>query len=169
MDLTEESDQGVRSMERHESNVVREESDGRVREESHVTTSGVGAPVAADDTQIVSRVSPAGRAVEVVYLFFGLIAGLLVIRLVLKVIGAYSSAPFVSFIYGVTNFFLEPFKGLLPAVVNGRSVLEPAVLIAIAVYLLVAFMLAKIVALLLSRSVTLSHRSRTRDFRPHSD
>src|SRR4029077_16796859 len=127
---------------------------GMVREESHVTTSGVGAPVAADDTEIVSKASPAGRAVGVVYLFFGLISALLVIRLVLKVIGAYASAPFVGFIYGVTNFFLEPFKGILPPMVNGRSVLEPAVLIAIAVYLLAAFLLAKIVELMLSRSVT---------------
>ena len=156
-------------MERHESNVVREESDGMVREESHVTTSGAGAPVAADDTEIVSKASPAGRAVNVVYLFFGLISALLVIRLVLKVIGAYASAPFVGFIYNITNFFLEPFKGILPAMVNGRSVLEPAVLIAIAVYLLVAVLLAKIIQITLSRSVTTAHRSRTRDFRPNSD
>lgn len=156
-------------MERHESNVVREESDGMVREESHETTSGVGAPVAADDTKIVSRVSPAGRAVDVIYLVFGLIDALLVIRLVLKLIGAYASAPFVGFIYGVTNFFLEPFKGLLPAIVNGRSVLEPAVLIAIVVYLLVGFLLAKIIEITLSRSVTVAHRSSTRDFRPNSD
>jgi hypothetical protein len=156
-------------MERRESNVVRKESDGMVQEESHVTTSGAGTPTAADDTEIVSRVSPAGRAVNVVYLVFGLIAALLVIRLVLKVIGAYASAPFVGFIYGVTNFFLEPFKGLLPAVVNGRSVLEPAVLIAIVVYLLVGFLLAKMIEIALSRSVTVAHRSRTGDFRPHSD
>ena len=75
----------------------------------------------------------------------------------------------VGFIYGVTNFFLEPFKGLLPAMVNGRSVLEPAVLIAIVVYLLVGFLLAKIIEITLKRSVTVAHRSRTRDFRPHSD
>jgi YggT family protein len=156
-------------MERHESNVVREESDGMVREESRVTTSGAGAPLADDDTEIVSRTSPARRAVDVIYLVFGLITALLVIRLVLKVIGAYASAPFVGFIYNVTNFFLEPFKGLLPAMVNGRSVLEPAVLIAIGVYLLVAFLLAKIVELILSRSVTVAHRSRRRDFRPNSD
>ena len=156
-------------MERHESNVVREESDGMVREESHVTTSGVGAPVAADDTEIVSRVSPARRAVDVVYLVFGLIGALLVIRLVLKLLGAYASAPFVGFIYGVTNFLLEPFKGLLPAIVNGRSVLEPAVLIAIVVYLLLAFLLAKVIEVTLSRNVTVAHRTSSRDFRPHSD
>ena len=91
------------------------------------------------------------------------------IRLVLKVIGAYSSALFVGFIYGCTNFFLEPFKGLLPAVVNGRSVLEPAVLIAIVVYLLVGFLLAKIDRAGPVAERHLSHRSRTRDFTPHSD
>jgi uncharacterized protein YggT (Ycf19 family) len=117
----------------------------------------------------VSRSSPAGRAVDVIYLAFGLISALLVIRLVLKVLGAYASAPFVGFIYGVTNFLLEPFKGILPAIVNGKSVLEPAVLIAIAVYLLVAFLLAKIIEITLKRSVTVAHRSRTRDFKPHSD
>jgi hypothetical protein len=156
-------------MERRESNVVREHSDGTIREESHVSTTGAGTPVAADDTRIVSRVSPAGRAVDVVYLVFGLISALLVIRLVLKVIGAYASAPFVGFMYGVTNFFLEPFKGLLPAIVNGRSVLEPAVLIAIAVYLLASFLLAKIIEITMSRSVAVSRRSRTRDFTPRSD
>jgi uncharacterized protein YggT (Ycf19 family) len=125
--------------------------------------------VAADDTEIVSRVSPAGRVINVIYLVFGLISALLVIRLALKLLGASVGAPFVGFIYGVTNFLLGPFKGVLPAIVSGKSVLEPAVLIAILVYVLVGFLLAKIVEIALSRSVTVSHRSRTRDFRPHSD
>ena len=156
-------------MERHETNVVRDEAAGGVREESRVTTSGAGAPLAADDTEVVSRVAPARRAIEVIYLVFGIVNGLLLIRLVLKLLGANSGAPFTGFIYGVTDFLLAPFKGLLPAVVNGRSVLEPSVLIAILVYLLVAFMLAKIVAITLSRSVTVSHRSSSRDFRPRAD
>src|ERR1700730_1309483 len=156
-------------MERHETNVVRDEAAGGVREESHVTTSGAGAPVAADDTQVVSRVAPARRAIEVIYLVFGIVNGLLLMRLVLKLLGASAAAPFTGFIYGVTDFLLAPFKGLLPAVVNGRSVLEPSVLIAILVYLLVAFMLAKIVAITLSRSVMVSHRSSSRDFKPRAD
>ena len=156
-------------MERRETNVVRDESAGRVVEESHVTTSGAGAPMAADDTEVVSKVAPARRAMEVIYLVFGIITSLLLIRLVLKVLGASAAAPFTGFIYGVTDFFLAPFKGLLPAVVNGRSVLEPSVLIAILVYILVAFMLAKILEITLSRSVMVSHRSSSRDFRSHSD
>ena len=156
-------------MERRETNVVRDESEGRVREESRVTTSGAGAPVAADDTEVVSKVAPARRATEVIYLVFGIINGLLLIRLVLKVLGASAAAPFTGFIYGVTDFLLAPFKGLLPAVVNGRSVFEPSVVIAILVYILVALMLAKIIAITLSRSVMVSHKSSSRDFTPHSD
>jgi uncharacterized protein YggT (Ycf19 family) len=153
-------------MERQETNVVRDESAGGVREESHVTTSGPGAPVAADASEVVSRVAPARRAIEVIYLVFGIINGLLLIRLVLKLLGANPDSPFTGFIYGITNFLLAPFKGLLPAMVSDKSVFEPSVVIAILVYLLVAFMLAKIVAITLSRSVTVSHRSSSTDFRP---
>jgi uncharacterized protein YggT (Ycf19 family) len=156
-------------MERQETNVVRDDAAGGVREETHVTTSGVDAPVAADDREVVSRVAPARRAIEIIYLVFGIINGLLLIRVVLKLLGANPNSPFTDFIYGVTSFFMAPFKGLLPAMVNGRSVLEPAVVIAILVYLLVAFTFAKIVAITLSRSVTVSHRSSSRDFRPGSD
>jgi uncharacterized protein YggT (Ycf19 family) len=156
-------------MERHETDVVRDESSGIVREESHVTTSAAGAPVAADDSQFVSKASPARRAIEVVYLVFGIVNGLLLIRLVLKLLGANPEAGFTTFLYGVTDFFLAPFRGLLPAIVNGKSVFEPSVVIAILIYALVAFALAKIVAITLARGVVHSHRSSTRDYRPRVD
>ncbi len=156
-------------MERHETDVVRDESAGVVREESHVTTSRPGAAIAADDTRVVSRVSPTRRAIEVIYLVFGIINGLLLIRLVLKVLGANPQAPFTDFMYGFTNFLLAPFRGLLPAVVNGKSVFEPSVVIAIIIYALLAVVLAKIVAITLSRGVMVSHRTSSHDFRPHSD
>jgi uncharacterized protein YggT (Ycf19 family) len=156
-------------MERRETNVVRDDSAGGVREESRVTTTGADTPVAADDSKVVSRVAPARRAMEIIYLVFGIINGLLVIRLALKLLGANPNSPFTDFIYGITNFLLAPFKALLPAMVSGRSVFEPSVVIAILVYLLVAWMLAKIVEITLSRSVTVSHRSSSRDYRPRSD
>jgi uncharacterized protein YggT (Ycf19 family) len=155
-------------MERHETNVVRDESAGVVREESHVTTTGAGAPV-SDDTEVVSRVSPTRRALEVIYLVFGIINGLLLIRLVLKLLGANPQAPFTDFMYGVTSFLLAPFRGLFPALINGKSVFEPSVVIAIIVYALVAVALAKIVEITFSRGIMASHRSSTRDFRPRSD
>jgi hypothetical protein len=57
---------------------------------------------------------------------------------------------------------------MLPAYVSGKTIFEPSVLIAILVYALVAWMLAKIVAIAYSRDVVV-RRSSARDIRPESD
>ncbi|MDQ6880409.1 MAG: YggT family protein [Candidatus Dormibacteraeota bacterium] len=155
-------------MERRETNVVRDESTGVVTEESHVSRTSPVASIAADATEIVRKVSPGRRAHEVVYLVFGIVTGLLLIRLLLKVLGSSAQAPFAGFIYGVTDFLLAPFRGLLPAIVNGRSVFEPSILIAVVVYILLAVVIAKIIAITFSRSEVVAHR-RSRDLTPHSD
>jgi hypothetical protein len=157
-------------MERRETEVVRDETTGVVREESRVvsTSGGVG-PMAEDTTQYVSKVSPGRRAVEVIYLVFGIVEGLLLVRLLLKVLGTNPEAPFSSFMYGLTDFFLAPFKGMLPAYVSGKTIFEPSVLIAILVYALIAWVLAKIVEIVYSRSVVVARSSSARDIRPHSD
>jgi uncharacterized protein YggT (Ycf19 family) len=149
---------------------VRDETTGVVREESHVTTTGGGAvPVAEDTTQYVSRVSPGRRTVEVIYLVFGIVDALLLVRLLLKILGTNPDAPFSSFIYNLTDVLLGPFKGMLAAVVSGKTIFEPSVLIAILVYALIAWMLAKIVEIAYSRSVVVARRSSSRDIRPDAD
>jgi hypothetical protein len=155
-------------MERKETDVVREGSAGTVREESRVTTTGAGMPV-ADDREVVSSVAPAKRAFDVIYLVFGVIDGLLLIRLLLKLLGASPDAGFSNFIYGMTNFLLAPFKGLLPAIASGKSIFEPSLVIAMLVYALLAFLLAKVVAITLSRSVTVSQRRSSSNYRPGAD
>lgn len=157
-------------MERRETEVMRDETTGIVREESHVSTTGGGAsPLAEDTTEYVSKVSPGRRAIEVIYLVFGIVDGLLLVRLLLKLLGTNPVAPFSSFIYGLTDFLLGPFKALLPATVSGKTIFEPSVLIAIVVYALVAWVLAKIVEIAYSRNVVVARRSSARDIRPHSD
>jgi uncharacterized protein YggT (Ycf19 family) len=156
-------------MERRETNVVRDETTGVVREESHVSTTGGPTPGAEDTTEYVSKVSPGRRAIEIIYLVFGIVDGLLLVRLLLKVLGTNPDAPFSSFVYGLTDFLLGPFKGMLPATVSGKTIFEPSVLIAILVYALIAWVLAKIVEIAYSRSVVVAHRSSSRDIRPHSD
>jgi uncharacterized protein YggT (Ycf19 family) len=156
-------------MERRETEVVRDETTGVVREESRVvSTTGGPAPVAEDTTEYVSKVSPGRRAIEVIYLVFGIVDGLLLVRLLLKVLGTNPEAPFSTFIYGLTDFLLGPFKGMLPAYVSGKTIFEPSVLIAILVYALIAWMLAKIVTIAYSRNVVV-RTSSARDIRPHSD
>ena len=147
-------------MERRETEMVRDDVTGTARAESHVTTSDPVASATADSAEVVSSVSPGRRAVEVTYLVFGIIEGLLAIRLILKLLGANPHAGFANFIYGVTDFFMAPFRYLLPTV-GGSSgaVLETSVVIAIIVYALIAWVLARLIVIMFFRNVTVSRRS----------
>jgi uncharacterized protein YggT (Ycf19 family) len=149
-------------MERRDKEVVRDDATGTVREESRVTTSDPMTPATADSAEVVSTVSPGRRAVELTYLVFGIIGGLLAIRLVLKLLGANPQAGFTNFVYGLTDFFMAPFRNLLPAVGTGTSsgaVLETSVLIAIIVYALIGWVIARLIVIMFFRNVTVSHRS----------
>jgi len=106
---------------------------------------------------------------EVIYLLFGIIDALLLIRLVLKLLGANAHAGFASFTYGLTDFFLAPFHGLLPTIVSGKSVLELSVVFAILIYSLIALGLVRLVAITLSRSVMVSQHSRSEGLKPRSE
>src|SRR5579859_3411238 len=82
--------------------------------------------------------SPA-RVPQIVYLIAGIIDALLVIRLVLKLLGANQAAGFTSLIYGVTTPFVALFEGVFPNAQNQGSVLDLAALLAIIVYGLLAW------------------------------
>src|SRR4029077_2458410 len=151
-------------MEHKETNLVRDGSSGAVREESTVVNDTGAAPVR--EASVVKSSTPARRAMELIYLVFGIIDGLLLIRLVLKLLGANPHAGFASFTYGVTDFFLAPFRGLLPTYVSGQSVFELSLIIAILIYSLLALALVRLAALMLSRSVMVSQHTRSEGLRP---
>jgi uncharacterized protein YggT (Ycf19 family) len=132
---------------------------GRVREERQVTTTGE--PVVSTDTsEMVSSFNPGWRAVQLIYLVFGVIDGLLLIRLVLKLLGANPHAGFSNWIYNVTSVFLGPFRNLLPTVGNEQSLLEMSTVVAILVYALIGWAVARFFAILFYRNITVSRRSR---------
>jgi hypothetical protein len=154
----------VFTMEQEETRVVRDEPSGEVREERRVTTEHdqMNPAASAADSEVVSSFSPARRALEVVYLVFGVFDVLLLIRLLLKLMAANVAVPFTGFVYGVTDVLLLPFRGLFPTWVSGRSVFEPSVVIAILVYALIAWALARLLAIMFSRNVTVASRRTTR-------
>jgi uncharacterized protein YggT (Ycf19 family) len=156
-------------MERRETEVVRDETAGTVREESHVISESPTSPAAESADVVSSRVSPGRRGVEVIYLVFGIINGLLLIRLVLKLLAANPHAGFATFIYSTTDVFLAPFKSLLPTTTSGSSVFEMSVVVAIIVYALIAWVLARLVSIMLSRSVTVAHRTSSRGVKPRPE
>ena len=146
-------------MERRDTEIVRDDVTGTVREESRVSSADSAGAAIDDSAEVASSVSPSRRATEIIYLVFGIIDGLLLIRLLLKLLGANALAGFASFVYGVTDFFMAPFRNLLPAVGSETSVLETSVLIAIIVYALIAWVLARLVAIMFFRNVMVSRRS----------
>lgn len=146
-------------MERRETDIERDPVSGRVRERREVVDDpGMVDPV-APQSEVVSSFNPGWRAVQVVYLIFGVICGLLLIRLVLKLLGANAAAGFASWTYNVTDLFLAPFRNLLPTIGNAQSQLEMSVIIAILVYALIGFAIGRLVGIIFYRNVTVARRS----------
>ena len=120
----------------------------------------------AAETEVVSSFSPARRAFEMIYLVFAVIDVLILIRILLKVLGANIGVPFTRFIYAATDPLLTPFRDLLPTVVSGKSIFEMSAVVAFIVYALLGYVLARLVAIMFMRNVMVSQSSRSRGYRP---
>lgn len=143
-------------MEHRESDSERDPMTGEIHEHQAVTTQGPGAP---GSSEVVSSFNPGWRAVQLVYLVFGVIDGMMVIRLVLKLLGANPTAAFANWIYNVTAYFLAPFHNILPTIGTEQSQLEMSVVIAILVYALLGWALARLVGIIFYKNVTVARRS----------
>lgn len=101
--------------------------------------------------QTVSRTTSVPGAVvaqRIVWYIAGLIVALLLIRVVLQLLGANQGNGFVDFIYAFSGIFAAPFFGIFsyePA--YGQSVLELSTLVAMVVYGLIGWGVAKLFVL----------------------
>jgi len=84
-----------------------------------------------------------------IYYVFGTLEILLAFRLLLKLAGASLSSGFVRMIYGLTSIFVWPFEGIFrkgfAQGVETTSVLEPATIVALIVYAILAWGIVKLV------------------------
>jgi hypothetical protein len=101
------------------------------------------------------------RTTQFIYWLFGLIEGLILIRFVLKALGANPSAGFAEFIYGVTYPLVLPFVGLFGSPTAQGSVLELHSIVALIVYALLAWLLAKLAWILVGDTRTAVHSRAT--------
>lgn len=86
-------------------------------------------------------------AARVIWYIAGFIITLLVLRIILFLLGANQGSGFVDFLYAVSGVFAAPFYGIFAQPSYGASVLDTASLVAIAVYALVAWGVAKLFTL----------------------
>jgi hypothetical protein len=106
------------------------------------------------------------RTTQAVYLIFGVIEGLIAIRFVLKALGANSAAGFAEFIYGITAPLVAPFYGLFGSPAAQGSVLEIYALVALIVYALIAWLITKMVWIMVGETRSaITTRSRHIDSR----
>ena len=89
----------------------------------------------ADSKVIISRI---------IWYIFGFIIILILARLIMLLFGANQDAAFVGFIYSFSGIFVYPFYGIFGEPSYGVSVFETASVVAIAVYAVVAWGIAKL-------------------------
>jgi hypothetical protein len=104
--------------------------------------------VATDRTEATTYDPYAGRratsikVTRALYLIFGMIEALLLIRFGLKALGANAEAGFAQLMYGITGPLVAPFMGLFgsPRATSGAT-LELHTLVALVIYALIAWLL----------------------------
>ncbi len=81
------------------------------------------------------------KVAQVVWFLVGLLVAALLLRIVLSLLGANEANAFAEFIYGMTELFVAPFRGLLQVgeIQRGISRFEIETLVATVIYLLLGW------------------------------
>jgi len=109
----------------------------------------------ANDNRQITKTVPEKEATKtqtaeyLIYFLFGFLEILLAFRLVLKLAGASLISGFVRGIYAITGIFIFPFEGIFRRAftqgIETTAVLEPSTIVAILVYILLAWGIVKLI------------------------
>lgn len=91
------------------------------------------------------------KVTQLIWLLVGLLEAVLGLRFIFKLIGVNAANAFASLLYNVTDLFVAPFASLTGAPAAGGMVLEVSTLIAMIVYALIGWVLARIAYVLFYR------------------
>ncbi len=85
------------------------------------------------------------KATQLIWLLLTILEGLLGLRFLLKLIAANPASPIAAFIYSISGWFLEPFRGLTATPSAGGIVLEISTLIAMLIFGLIGWALVRLI------------------------
>lgn len=88
---------------------------------------------------------------QLIWLLLGILEALIALRVVFKLIGVNAANSFATLLYNVTEIFVAPFASLIGAPAAGGMVLEISSILAMFIYLLIGWALAKVVNVLFYR------------------
>jgi uncharacterized protein YggT (Ycf19 family) len=92
------------------------------------------------------------RAGQIVYTIGGIVAVLIVIRIIFELLAANPNAGFSNLIYTITAPLVAPFQGVFPTPQSHGSILDLAAVLAIIVYALLTWGIARLFELIRRRS-----------------
>jgi uncharacterized protein YggT (Ycf19 family) len=90
---------------------------------------------------------------NLIYLLFGLLEAVLILRLLFELLAANAANGFVNFIYSLSGPFVAPFYGIFGQPAANGSVLDTATIVAIVIYAIVAWALVRVVGIITNRPV----------------
>lgn len=137
----------------NETSVDRREETVVTQEQGYAASERVTRDVAAERRQSTFQIT------QIIWTLVGILEIALGLRFVLKLIAANPDAGFARAIYGLTQPFLAPFTALVGTPTSGGTVLEVTTLIAMAVYALLAWIVARVIRVATDRP---SSRTTTR-------
>lgn len=112
----------------------------------------IGEDSAYQQTVVEKNVNDNLKVNRIIYYILGAIEVLLAFRFVLKLLGANPVSTFVKIIYSITDVLLWPFLGIFrSAVTTGietKSYFEPATVIGMIVYAILAWGIVKLIQIL---------------------
>jgi len=114
---------------------------------THEPVSNVNAPVNTPAGPTVVEASPLAPIRRAIWLLFGILIALLGIRILFLVLGANEGNVIVDAVYGITDPFVAPFRGIFSIEQvrpTGSSIFDVAALIAIVGWTLVAAVISAI-------------------------
>ncbi len=101
-----------------------------------------------------TSVSLTDRTAQVIYVLFGLLEGLIGIRILLKLFAANPNAGFSAFIYSLTGPFLAPFQSVFATPSTHNSVFEFSSLLGLAIYALIGWGIVRLIQAFGQRQTT---------------
>jgi len=101
------------------------------------------------------------KLTQLVWLLFGVLEALIALRVVLKLIAANPNSPFAALVYQLSSLFVWPFSGLTRTPAANGMVLDIPSIIAMFVYALVAWVIVRLIWIVLDRPGTTAVVSET--------
>ncbi len=120
-------------------------------EEEGLDNTGAAVQQETRRVQTEASTDPKTTLQNVVWFILGFVEILLALRFTLKLFGANTASGFVNVIYSITNVLTLPFDSIFGVTRSTagetRSVFEPSILVAAAIYALIAWGIVKLITI----------------------